>query len=106
MRGNFINQKVLIISRQIWNEALSIVDTDGVFQIPVVIKQCGEQHYYTIVVPTRINCFDYQGRIISKNIGRYHIFKSKFMEDSSVYFSERLMKKLKIFTEFYFRGVE
>ncbi|MDE5834576.1 MAG: hypothetical protein K2H26_03540, partial [Ruminococcus sp.] len=102
----YVNQQVLIINRQIWDKALSIVDTDEIFDIPLVISKCGEQHYYTIVVPSRINCFDYKGKIIARNVGRYHIFKSTVSEDFSVYVSERLMRKFKEFTTLEFKGVE
>lgn len=102
----YVHQKVLIVSKIIWDKALGIVDTDGIFQIPLVINQCGEQHNYVIVVPSRINCLDNKGRIISKNVGRYHIFKSKVEDDDSVYISERLMVELKDYTTLNFKGVE
>ena len=51
----YIQQKVLVVSKNIWDKALSIVDTDEIFQISLVINQCGEQHNYVIVVPSRIN---------------------------------------------------
>jgi hypothetical protein len=101
----YVNQKVLIISKTIWDKALSVVDSDEIFQIPLIINQCGEQHYYTIVVPSRINCLDNKGRIIPKNVGRYHIFKSKDKNDSSIYISERLMIELKDYTTIKFKGV-
>lgn len=102
----YVHQNVLIVSKIIWDKALSIVCTDGIFQIPLVINQCGEQHNYVIVVPSRINCLDKKGRIISKNVGRYEIFKSKVADDNFIYISERLMIELKDFSTLIFKGVD
>ena len=101
----FIDEKVLVFNLQVWDRAMRILDMDGIFQIPVTIKKCGEQHYYIIVVPSRINCFDEKGRILVNHVGRYHIFKSSNRNDKSVYLSETLMNELKIFTELKFEGV-
>ena len=101
----FVNKKVPVFNRQVWDRAMRISDTDGIFQIPVTISKCGEQHYYTIAVPSRIDCFDEKGRILSDSIGRYHIFKSSNRNDKSVYLSETLMNELKIFTGLKFEGV-
>lgn len=99
----FINNKVLIFENSIWQQALSLFDTDGIFTIPIVIKHCGEKHNYYIVVPPRIKCLDLQGKIMIKNVGRYHIFKSEDKNDLSIYFSENMMKILSIFPALIFK---
>ena len=101
----FIDKKVLVFNRQLWDKVMRIVDADEIFQIPVVIEKCGEQHYYTIVIPSRISCFDEKGRISEHDVGRYHIFKSSDKNDNAIYLSETLMNELKIFRELKFKGV-
>ncbi|MDE6835264.1 MAG: hypothetical protein K2J39_13615, partial [Ruminococcus sp.] len=102
----YVNNQVLIINKQIWYKALSIVETDEIFQIPLEITKNGEKHYYNIIFLARIDCIDYRGKIISGNTGRYNIFKSKISEDYSVYVSEKLMTELKEFTTLKFKGVD
>lgn len=101
-----IDGKVPVFSYQVWEKAMSILDTDGIFQIPVVIKMCGEQHYYIIAVPSRIRCCDSNGRILPKNVGRYHYFKSASADDMSIYVTQKLMTELKAFPTIKFKGVE
>lgn len=93
----YIEEKVLVFNKQIWDNALSIIDLDEVFQIPVVIEYRGEKHYYTIVVPSRIDCLDQQGRILKHNVGRYHIFKTDSLDDNTIYISSELSKELETF---------
>ena len=59
----YANHQVPIFSQPIWEDALSIIDTDGVFQIPLIIEYQGEQHRYTIAIPSRIRCLDQDDRI-------------------------------------------
>ncbi len=102
----YIDQKVPIFHRQVWEDALSIMETDGIFQIPVVIDMCGEQQHYRIVVPSRIRCFDSKGKLSPKNVGRYHIFKSTAVNDSAIYVSEQLQQRFRVFSTFQFKGVD
>ncbi len=94
----YANHQVPIFSQPIWEDALSIIDTDGVFQIPLIIEYQGEQHRYTIAIPSRIRCLDQDGRILSNHVGRYDIFRSENLEDHSIYVSERLKNKWSHFT--------
>ena len=93
----YVNNKVPVFNCQVWEQAANILDEDEIFRIPVIIKYCGEQHYYTVALPSRINCLDSKGRILPGNVGRYHIFKSNLKEDNAIYVSEQMMKKLNIF---------
>lgn len=102
----YIDQKVLVFHRQIWEDAGSIMETDGIFQIPVVIEVCGEQQHYVIVVPSRIHCLDAKGKLSPKNVGRYHIFKSTIVDDYNIYVSEQLKMRLCISAALKFKGVE
>ncbi len=94
----YVNYQVPIFSQPIWEEALSIIDTDGIFQIPLIIKYQGEQHQYTIAIPSRIRCLDQNGRILPNLVGRYDIFRFDNLEDHSIYVSERLKNKWSHFT--------
>jgi len=94
----YANNQVPIFSQPIWEDALSIIDTDGVFQIPLKIEYQGEQHRYTIAIPSRIRCLDQNGHILSNLVGRYDIFRSENLEDHSIYVSERLKNKWSHFT--------
>ncbi len=94
----YINCHVPVFSRQIWDAALSIVDMDGLFQIPLTIEHCGERHDYWIVIPSRIHCLDCKGRIMSNNVGRYHLFRSERLDDNTLYVSEDLKMIWKTFS--------
>ena len=89
----YIDQKVPIFHRQVWEDALSI-------------DMCGEQQHYRIVVPSRIRCFDSKGKLSPKNVGRYHIFKSTAVNDSAIYVSEQLQQRFRVFSTFQFKGVD
>lgn len=102
----FIDHKVPVISKIIWDKAMSVIDSDEIFQIPLVIKNCGEQHYYFIIVPSRIDCLDDEGKIVVKNVGRFHLFKTCCADDSTIYVSARLADMLKEFTALNFEGVD
>lgn len=94
----YINYQVPAFSQPVWEEALSIIDTDGVFQIPLIIEYQGEQHHYTIAIPSRLRCLDENGSILSNLAGRYDIFRSDVPEDHNIYVSERLKSKWSHFT--------
>ena len=95
-----------MLHRPIWTDAGSIVETEGIFQIPVVIEVCGEQQPYVIVVPSRIHCLDAKGKLSPKNVGRYHIFKSTVVDDYTIYVSEQLKMRLCTSAALKFKGVE
>lgn len=101
----YVNSKVPVFNCQVWEQASNILDEDEIYRIPVIIKYCGEQHYYTIALPSRINCVDLRGNILPGNVGRYHIFKSNVNNDSSIYVSELMMRKLNVFPNIKFEGV-
>lgn len=102
----YVNKRVPVFNFQAWEKATSILDTDGFFQIPIVINYHGERHYYNIVVPPRIRCLDSKGQLMAKNVGRYQIFKSQLLNDDTIYISQQLYEKLKIFPAIKIKGVE
>lgn len=102
----YVNEKVPVFGRQVWETITSSLDTDGIFSIPVVINFCGEHHFYNIAIPPRINCLDKYGKIILKNVGRYQMFKSKQMNDSNIYVTEKLVEQLRKFAALKWRGME
>lgn len=86
----YIEHHVPIFSRSLWESALSIIDTDGVFQIPLTIEYCGECRHFMIAIPARIRCFGRNRRISPLYAGRYDYFRSDDIDDDNLYVSERL----------------
>lgn len=101
----YINNSVPVFERQLWEKISGLLDTDGVFMIPLVINYCGEQHYFNIAVPPRIRCLDSEGRISVRNAGRYQIFRSQKPDDSAIFITERLYEYLKDYPKLKIKGV-
>lgn len=99
----YVNRHVPVFSQLVWDTALSIVDSDGLFQIPLTIELFGERHHYTIVIPSRIRCLDCRGNIMPNHVGRYHLFRSDRPDDNKLYVSEELWKVWKDFPTLNFR---
>ena len=80
-----VQDAVPVYSQSLWDGLTSVLDTDGIFVIPLDIVYHGEQHSYVIAVPSRIRCLDEKGKILPEQTGRYQMFKSENLHDHTIY---------------------
>lgn len=83
-----IKEAVPVYSETLWNDIAGIIETDGIFTIPVTIRYRGEQHLYHIAVPSKIRCCDAHGHLTPRLTGRYAMFRP--VSGSTVYITEAL----------------